>query len=471
MIRTLLALGGLAVVAIAAAWLAERPGTVVIAWPGYRIDTTVAFAVVAALVLMAASAALYRWWRWLRGGPARFGAARDADRRRRGYLALTQGLTAAAAGDGARAGRLARRAEALLEEPRLTLLLQAQSAQLSDGEGAATRHFDAMLAFPETELLGLRGLVAHARQTGDGNAALGYARRACRLSPVTPWALSALFDLEAASGNWEAAEETLEAAVKAGGLEPRAAKRRKALARLGRAHAAERSGAPGEALRHAAEAHALAPSLVPAAALLGRLALARGQARKAAAAVQTTWPRAPHPDLAQLYRALNAQQAPEARLARVEQLVSSNPADKESRIAVAEAAIEVRAWATARRHLEAVADAAEARVCHLMAALEAAEHGDGPAAQVWRDRAERAAPDAAWSCGVCAAVAQRWLAHCPACGAFDSLAWYATVAPPHALDTAARPALALPAGVAAHQPADAPPPAQGLSVSVLSRNS
>ena len=470
MIRTLLALCGLAVVAVAAAWLAERPGTVVIAWPGYRIDTTAAFAVVAALLLMAASAAFYRVWRWLLGGPARFGAARDADRRRRGYLALTQGLTAAAAGDGVRAGRLARRAEALLDEPRLTLLLQAQSAQLSDSEGAAAQHFAAMLAFPETELLGLRGLVARARQTGDGNAALGYARRAHRLRPATPWALSALFDLEAAAGNWEAAEEILEPSVKAGGLEPRAAKRRKALARLGRAHAAEHVGATGEALRHAAAAHALAPALVPAAAVLGRLALARGQPRKAAAAVLATWPRAPHPDLAQLYRALDAQHAPEARLARVEKLVSGNPAHKESRIAVAEAAIEARAWATARRQLEAVADVdAEARVCRLMATLEETEHGDGPAAQVWRDRAARAAPDAAWSCGVCAGMAQQWRAHCPACGAFDSLAWDAAVAPPRALGSAAPTPLALSEHAAVSEPADALPPAQGLSVSVPSR--
>ena len=147
---------------------------------------------------------------------------------------------------------------------------------------------------------------------------------------------------------------------------------------------------------------------------------------------------------------------------RVEKLVSDNPANKESRIAVAEAAIEARAWATARRHLEAVADGdAEARVYHLMATLEETEHGDGPAAQVWRDRAKRAAPDAAWSCGACAAVAHQWQAHCSGCGAFDSLAW----------DAAAPQPLVLSENAVASEPADAPPPAQGLSVSVPSRNS
>ena len=160
------------------------------------------------------------------------------------------------------------------------------------------------------------------------------------------------------------------------------------------------------------------------------------------------------------------------RLARVDKLASANPVHKESHVAVAEAAIEARAWATARRHLEAVADGdAEARVCRLMAALEEAEQGDGPAAQVWRERAAQAAPDPAWSCGACAGAAQQWQAHCPACGAFDSLAWDAAAAPERALATAARPALALSEPAAALQPANALPPAQGLSVSAPSRKS
>ena len=52
-------------------------------------------------------------------------------KRRRGYKALSQGMVAVAAGDAGEAARLARRADGLLNDPPLTLLLSAQAAHSS----------------------------------------------------------------------------------------------------------------------------------------------------------------------------------------------------------------------------------------------------------------------------------------------------------------------------------------------------
>ena len=40
-----------------------------------------------------------------------------------------------------------------------------------------------------------------------------------------------------------------------------------------------------------------------------------------------------------------------------------------------------------------------------------------------RDRAETAAPDKAWTCDTCGAVAAEWSALCGNCGAFDTVSW------------------------------------------------
>src|SRR5919202_454843 len=87
-------------------------------------------------------------WRIFRGvvtGPRAFWRRRRERRRRAGYRALTQGMVAVAAGDPDKAQRYARKADVLLADPPLTLLLSAQAAQLNGDETAARKYFQAML--------------------------------------------------------------------------------------------------------------------------------------------------------------------------------------------------------------------------------------------------------------------------------------------------------------------------------------
>src|SRR5262249_1991532 len=65
------------------------------------------------------------------------------------------------------AKRQAKIANNLLNDPPLTLLLAAQTAQLGGDEDAARRYFTAMLEKPETAFLGLRGLLMQAMKAGD----------------------------------------------------------------------------------------------------------------------------------------------------------------------------------------------------------------------------------------------------------------------------------------------------------------
>src|SRR5690606_2418682 len=154
-------------------------------------------------------------WRALVTAPRRITHARASTRRRQGYRALTQGMVAVAAGDAAEARRQQRRAEALLDEPPLTLLLAAQAAQLEGDENAARRYFEEMLKRPDTAFLGVRGLLMQAMRTGDTTAALRWAAQAHAERPNAGWATKALLDLQLQAGTWEAAERTLKEAARA----------------------------------------------------------------------------------------------------------------------------------------------------------------------------------------------------------------------------------------------------------------
>ncbi len=413
-----------AVLAAAAVWVADRPGALAVDWRGWRVETTVSVALAGLALLMAAAAILDRLWWWLRRGPLLARAKREAGRRQRGYLALTQGMVAVAAGDVYEAKRLARRAQALLNEPPLTMLLSAQAAQLGGDETAARRAFEAMLERPETEFLGLRGLTVQAMRSGERDRALELVRRAHALRPETPWVLSSRFELEAQAGHWQAAETALAAALKKGAIEESDSRRRRAVLVYCQALEAAEEGREGPAASLAAKAHELATGLIPAAVLAARLAGAAGKKRRAAKIVETAWSTAPHPDLAEVYEALEEGEEGAKRVARLERLAALSAGHPEGRIAVARAAIEAALWGLARTQLAPLAEnQPEARVCRLMAALEEGEEREAGAAQSWLLRLGEARADPAWRCAKCGHRSETWTAHCPSCEAFDTLGW------------------------------------------------
>ena len=427
--RTLPVLIVIALLAAGAGFLASEPGSVALTWQGWRVDTSVAVLVFGVVLLAMFAAALFHLLRKLLGGPRAFMRARREKRRREGYRALTQGMVAVAAGDAEEAHRFARKADTLLAEPPLTLLLSAQAAQLKGDEQAARKYFTAMLERAETEFLGLRGLIMQALRGGDEHAALHLVERARALRPRTPWVLQSLFELQARAGKWLEAEATLAEGLKRTVLASDAARHHRAVLLHERSRAAEAAGDQREALQLAAKAHGLEPGFAPATARYAELLRVGGWTRRAAKAIETAWRDAPHPDLAAAWNALFSEETPVARLKQVDRLAVVNPDHPESRLAQARASLGARLWGEARRHLEALGAKPDApppspRVCRDMAELEEAQHGDVGAAHHWLGRAASStAADPAWICGACGAETHSWSAVCPSCRAFASLAW------------------------------------------------
>ena len=166
------------------------------------------------MLILVCDRRLWLLYRWIVGAPGALLEGWGESRRRRGYRELTQGLAAVAAGDGAEAQKHARKAEQLLAEPALTLLLSAQAAQLTGDRDGAKRAFNAMLDDEQMAFLGLRGLIGQALREGDQSQALAYAERAFKLRPQTPWVVHSLFDMQAQIGQWKAAQETLDTGLR-----------------------------------------------------------------------------------------------------------------------------------------------------------------------------------------------------------------------------------------------------------------
>jgi HemY protein len=407
------------------AWLADRPGAVTITWLGYQIETTAFVATVAVGLLVVGLILLWALSRYLFTRPAAIAAHVRERRRQQGYDALSRGLLAIGVGDRAQAQRYAGIAGRNLPRDPLTALLRAQAAQLKGDRAAARRAFEAMLDRPETELLGLRGLFLEAKRGEDNDAARALAEQAVKRDPKLGWGVTALFDMQARAGDYDGALNTLAIARDNGHVEPSVALRRRAILLTAEARDAE-SADSNKALRLANEALRLAPSLVPAAEIAGRVLASKGESRQASRLIVRTWKLSPHPDLALVYAFARAGDSPRERLKRVNYLASLTPTDIEGPIAVANAAIEAHEWEEARSALAPYLDGRPpARVCTLMARIEAGELGDKGREREWLARALRAPRDRAWIAD--GYISDRWLPVSPVTGAVDGFEWKAPV--------------------------------------------
>ncbi|HEV7337313.1 MAG TPA: heme biosynthesis HemY N-terminal domain-containing protein [Bosea sp. (in: a-proteobacteria)] len=421
MVRVLTYLLVIAALAAGAVWLADRPGEVSVLWQGYRIETSVAIAAIGVILLAFLALVVWAVLRFVLGLPSAFSFASRARRRARGFEAVSRGMVAIGAGDPIAAGRHAHDARKFAAEEPLTLLLEAQTAQLSGDRGRAEAAFKAMLDKPETRVLGLRGLFVEARRRGDMAAARAFADEAVRRSPSLAWANDALLDFHTGAGDWQAARTAVERRAALRLADKAEAKRQRAV--LLAAEALEAKGRePEKALAAALEAVKLAPGLTPAAALAGRMLSERGDIKKAARLLETAWKEASHPDIAAAYLDVRPGDSARDRLGRAETLTKLRPADPEGVLALAGAAIHAQDFARARATLKPLlAGGASVRVCLLMAELEEAEHGAAGRVREWLARATRAPRDAAWVAD--GLVSDHWLPVSPISGRLDAFVW------------------------------------------------
>jgi len=338
----------------------------------------------------------------------------------RGDRAISHGLIAIGAGDLRAAKKFAAEARRLKSGEPLSLLLSAQTAQLSGDRAAAEVAFRTMTGRDDTKLLGLRGLFVEARRREDMAAARGYAEEAARTGPALAWAGQAALEFRCTSGDWAGALTALERNMKNKLIDKPTYKRQRAVLLTASALAAEETDR-GRARSLVLEAVKLAPALVPAAELAARMLVETRKIRKAGRIIERAWQANPHPDLAQVYAYLRFGDSARDRLARVEKLAAKTPGHVESAIAVARAAIDAQEFTAARSALQPLLAEPTQRTAELMAELEHAESGDEGRAREWMARALRAPRDPAWTAD--GFISGRWLPVSPVTGHLDSFQW------------------------------------------------
>lgn len=421
MIRVIIYVLIIFILAAGFAWLADNPGAVTLSFQDYDIRTTVMAAAVFLVALLVVGRLLWLIIRSLIRAPRRI-SRQVADRRRElGHTALTEGFIAIGSGDANLASFYAAESRYYAQSEPLTLMLAAQTAQLSGDDMAARAAFESMLAQPKTRILGLRGLFLEARRRGDREAARSFAEAADREKPGLGWAGSALLEYQAADGEWADAMATLESLASGGTIDRDRSTRLRAILRTARAMELE-DAEPQTARDLAFEAHRLAPDLVAAAVLAARLATRLGDPKRGTKVLEAVWRNEPHPEIAAAYMDVRPGEPNRDRMKRMAQLVRIRANHREGRLAMARTAIDAQDWAAAREELRGLLSTEPTeRAYLLMAEIEEGEHGDIGRARDWLSRAVRAPRDPAWVAD--GFVFDHWEPVSPISGDLDAFEW------------------------------------------------
>lgn len=415
----------LALLALLAVWLADKPGTVSIVWHGYAIDTSAAVLAVAVVAFAYICLLLHSIWGFLRHGPAAWRQRRRLSKLLDGQRELARGFSALAGGSVAEAGLRAVKARRALGETPLTLMLQAQAARQAGDEQTAHTLYETMTRQEETAMLGYRGLVGAAWRAGRVDEVAALLAKIEEHHLKAPWVHVVRFQLSARLGDWTQAQKALELARKGRALPRAQADENEAALLLADAKQALRVTAMDKALPLAERARKIAPSWVPASLVLAEAQMVAGHRRAALRTAEKAWERTPHLQiLPVIFWALQEAKQTES-FKFVEKLVKRDPAAPLALMAKAEAALRCDLWGEARRALLSLHEKhlATQKTYQMLARLERREKHDETAANGWLARAVNAPADPVWLCEICGASHETWEASCPSCAAFNHLVW------------------------------------------------
>lgn len=380
----------------------------------------------------------------------------ERNRQRKGLEALTDGFLALAAGEGERALTKARKAESMLGDQPLTLLLTAQAAQAKGNTALAEDYYKRLLEDDRSRFVGVQGLLAQQIAANHPGKARKLAQTALSLRPGHGATQDRLLALQTKAADWGGARKTLQDIARAGRLPKPVAQRREAVLTLQQAQAEAAQGNESLAQDLAIEANRQSPDLIPAAVMAAAAMAARGQRNPATKALKRAWKAQPHPELAQAFAALAPDETPAARAQRFQALLDQNPGP-EAQMTRAELLIAAEDFPAARRAIGTLHETApDQRVLTIMAAIDRGEGAPDQVVRGWLARALTAPRGPQWLCTSCNHVHARWHALCDNCGALDTLAW---AAPPDSSGPSATGTEMLPLIVGALPPAspDQPP--------------
>jgi HemY protein len=400
-----------------AVWLAENKGSVTLNWLGYEITTSVAVLLgVSSLLFIILALGLYVVLTLLHL-PLHWRDKKRIKRQKQGIDYAGKALVAIASQQGDLAESLAKKAHILLGEHALTLLLQAQAAQLQEKTARTTQLYTEMIKHPETGALGMRGLITNARKNNDTATTQKLITNFYHTHPTNTWATENFVHAAMKACHWEEAEQAVNKAIDQKIL-PRTLGQQ-----LLQGIFLEKSRMlpASEALELLERAYRLAPQNIASVVSYAK-ALFPANEKRARTILYKAWKNDPHAMLAKAFQESVVFLDPFAAYKQIKYFVAPHPTLATSLLLLSHAEKQMgilgKAKELATASLRIFPSKEAYNLCAELAVLSLEKTTD-------IDKNRRLAEDAAsifdWSCSACHQTVIEWHAICPQCDGFMTL--------------------------------------------------
>ena len=413
----------IAIIAVAAVWLINHPGDVVITWQEYQMQTSLAVFAGLALVAFIVFHLAVNFWRFIVMLPARMHQRSKALRTKKGLKTLIEAMTTAFLQDTSKSQAQANYLERYLGAAPFSTMALAYAAYQQKDFTVAKKHLLNLRQRAESRGLGTYGLVKVALNQGDLNTAVVLCEELVADFPKAPWVLDIQFKLYARLHRHDEAIAALKSLAKYATLDPDTVNHHEAAILL------EKSKLPDmdmeDKIYQLDRAHTLAPGFVPAALDLAKLLRLQDKVRKAKKVIETTWALSPSQSLADKYLLMEPGATPKKQVEIIEHLTSFSPKHPQSLLTMAAATVGAQMWGRTRAHLKELEETKglNATACRLMAQLELGEKGDEDQYHAWIEKAFAAKADPTWICSGCHNKKDEWHLMCDECRGVDTYKW------------------------------------------------
>ncbi len=347
----------------------------------------------------------------------------ERSRQLKGYNELSNALVSLYEGNKGAALFHSNRAKKLLNNDKLSILINTQIAHQSGDGKLALENYKILLHRPETKIVALTGIISEKIKNGDISEALELAKRSFELSPKNINGVVTLFNLQIQENDWLGAKKTLQVKRKLQKIPREEFLRHEAILIFADAREKRALGHTKEALNATLIAVRQYPDFVAALVFLAELEVLSGNKKRIEKFLKKAWELFPHPEIAKAYASLVPDESPAQRLKRFEAFRKISPDDVQTAILVAELCMAAGNFPAAKEAIEKTAkNNPDNRVLTLMAVIERSCGATDEIIRGWLTKAVYApkAPD--WICKICGDQTP-WNPMCKNCGEFDTIRW------------------------------------------------
>jgi HemY protein len=414
-------------------WLGNNSGDLELNWLGYRITMNVATGLVALTLLTIIIFLLFQLLWWLIRLPTNMTSRNNQRKLEKGWVAITRGMTALIEHDNKRAQKYSRKLLSSMENEPLAHMMAAFTAQQAGNINEARKHYESLLEFKDTEMVGIRGLLVSAGEQGKLERAIELAERAFKKDQEARGITPLLLSLYKKAGKWNEALNLIETKTsllsnligKNDSGDHTDWKKAKGFVLHMQARSAERNGEIESAFTLYRSALEATPYSVPLLLDYAGLAGTLSNNQKLLSAIEKCWKHSTHPELAEKYVNLHEDKTIKSKIKAAKKLAAKNPEDIESCIILASIYGSDGDYFNAREALKpALIQKETIRLTSMMAEFWKKDKSSDPEkAEEWERRARNAIADDTWVCIECHSIHEAWASTCEDCESVDSIEW------------------------------------------------